>query len=46
MLPYSVGGVHKDLFLYVRIDFVKNKYRGPFTNEEVEDVKTFMYSKW
>ena len=26
-----------------RIDFGKNKYGGPFTNEEVEDVKTFFH---
>ena len=25
-----------------RIDFGKNKYGGPFTNEEVEDTKTFL----
>ena len=26
-----------------RIDLGKNKYEGPFTNEEVEDVKTFFH---
>ena len=26
-----------------RIDLGKNKYGGPFTNEEVEDVKTFLW---
>lgn len=25
-----------------RMDFSKSKYGGPFTNEEVEDVKTFL----
>ena len=39
---------HRSAFTYWeediprRIDLGKNKYRGPFTNEEVEDTKTFL----
>ena len=39
---------HRSAFTYWeediprRIDLGKNKYGGPFTNEEVEDIKTFL----
>ena len=52
MLKYSWNHKvpeHRSAFIYWeediprRIDLGKNKYGGPFTNEEVEDTKTFLH---
>ena len=48
VLKYSWKHEHRSAFTYWeediphRIDLGKNKYGGPFTNEEVEDTKTFL----
>ena len=52
VVKYAIGNKHPrcrsaftycedDLRIPSRIDFGKNKYGGPFTTEQVEDVKTF-----
>ena len=51
MIHYSIKNKHpqfQSAFTYCedelpsRIDFGKSKYGGPFTTEQVEDVKTFL----